>query len=121
VALGTFAEQVVKRRLEQIDGVAQAAVTGAPVREVRVEADPDRLDGLGLSLGDVARAVAAANRSAPSGGVRRGQSRFPLRAMSELATAQELADVPVRVSGGSSAVWLRDVARVVDGVRARES
>src|SRR5690554_1973488 len=37
-----LAETVFRRRLEQLDGVAQAAVSGGLDREIRVEVDPER-------------------------------------------------------------------------------
>src|SRR5690606_33995651 len=52
-ALKELAESVFKRRLEQIDGVAQAAVTGGLEREVHVEVDPARLESFGLTIGDI--------------------------------------------------------------------
>ena len=52
-AIARLAEQVLARRLEQIDGVASVAVTGVPEDEIRVELDPARLRALGLTTGDV--------------------------------------------------------------------
>src|SRR3712207_5872251 len=51
--LKELAEAVFKRRLEQIDGVAQAAVTGGMEREIHVEVDARRLESFGLTLDDV--------------------------------------------------------------------
>jgi len=42
-----LAETVFRRRLEQLDGVAQAAVTGGLDREIQVEVDPGLLDAYG--------------------------------------------------------------------------
>ena len=41
-----LAENVVKRRLEQIDGVALAAVTGGTDRQIRVEVDREVVESL---------------------------------------------------------------------------
>ncbi|HET9439337.1 MAG TPA: efflux RND transporter permease subunit, partial [Longimicrobiales bacterium] len=43
VALKELSETVFRRRLEQLDGIAQAAVTGGLDREIQVEVDPARL------------------------------------------------------------------------------
>ena len=45
-----LAETVFRRRLEQLDGVAQAAVTGGLDREIQVEVDPALLDAYGLTI-----------------------------------------------------------------------
>ncbi|HEX8905975.1 MAG TPA: efflux RND transporter permease subunit, partial [Longimicrobiaceae bacterium] len=128
--LKELAEAVFKRRLEQIDGVAQASVTGGVEREVHVEVDPGVLESHGLTLDDVADALAQANASAPGGTVRRGRYRYSLRTLGELQSVDEIASVPVhRAAAASPAdsaalpgqVLVRDVARVEDGFRERES
>ncbi len=106
------AEQVLARRLEQLDGVASVAVTGVPEDEIRVELDPARLRTLGLTPDDVVQAIQAANVSAPGGTIRRGQFRFSVRALTELRRIEEFADIPVGPSARRSAVRLRDIGSV---------
>jgi hydrophobic/amphiphilic exporter-1 (mainly G- bacteria), HAE1 family len=62
-----LAENVIRRRLEQLDGVAQAAVTGGLDREIQVVVDPERLEAYRLTMGQVATAIDRANHSAPGG------------------------------------------------------
>jgi HAE1 family hydrophobic/amphiphilic exporter-1 len=152
--LKELAEAVFRRRLEQIDGVAQASVTGGMEREIHVEVDPGVLEAHGLSIGDVSRALDEANASAPGGSIRRGRYRYSLRTLGELQTVADIAEVPVRRQGGAGAggaggaggtggtggtggsdagasgagqdalagqLLVRDVARVEDGFRERES
>jgi HAE1 family hydrophobic/amphiphilic exporter-1 len=131
--LKELAEAVFKRRLEQIDGVAQAAVAGGVEREIHVEVDPRRLEAYGVTLDDVSRALKEANASAPGGTIRRGRYRYSLRTLGEFQDVAEIGQVPVRKpdagsgdqagEGGGvvSQVRLRDVARVEDGFRERES
>ncbi len=111
LATARLAEQVLARRLEQLDGVASVAVTGAPEEEIRVELDPAKLRGLGLTPGDVVTAVQAANASAPGGTIRRGQFRFSVRALTELRSLEEFGAIPVTRSGGPS-VRLADIGKV---------
>ena len=127
-----LAETVFRRRLEQLDGVAQAAVTGGLDREIQVEVDPRLLDSYGLSIADVSQALAAANVSAPGGTILQGRYRYPLRTLGEFQTVEEIERVivssgPPGGGGGGSAVTdqrvvrLSDVARVIDGFAERES
>jgi HAE1 family hydrophobic/amphiphilic exporter-1 len=90
-----LAETVFRRRLEQLDGVAQASVTGGLDREIQVEVDPRLLDAYGLSLGQVSQALDAANVSAPGGTIRQGRYRYPLRTLGEFRTVEEIRDVVV--------------------------
>jgi HAE1 family hydrophobic/amphiphilic exporter-1 len=131
--LKELSEAVLKRRLEQIDGVAQALVTGGVEREVHVEVDPRALESYGLTIDDVSTALAQANASGPAGYVRRGRYRYSLRTLGELQTVDEIAAVPVRRAvtppgPGANAdaplpgqVLVRDVAHVEDGFQERES
>ncbi|HSJ26293.1 MAG TPA: efflux RND transporter permease subunit [Longimicrobiales bacterium] len=121
-----LAESVFRRRLEQIDGVAQAAVTGGLEREIHVDVDAGRLESYGITIDQIATALAQANASSPSGTIRRGQFRYALRTMGELQTVDEIGDVVVaqrNVASGrpEGRVLLRDIARVEDGFRERES
>ncbi|MEX0893023.1 MAG: efflux RND transporter permease subunit [Gemmatimonadota bacterium] len=132
-ALKDLSETVFRRRLEQIDGVAQASVTGGLEREIQVTVDPVRLAGYGLTVQDVAARVAAANAPSASAIVRHGNFDFSLRTLGELVAVPEIEDVVVAIRPTSSQnvpgnaprpdgrVLLRDVATVVDGFRERET
>ncbi len=135
-----LAETVFRRRLEQLDGVAQASVTGGLDREIQVEVDPRLLDAYGLTIEQVSHALAQANVSAPGGTILQGRYRYPLRTLGEFRTVEEIADVVVARQGASTGqegatdptssasarggvrlVRLRDIGRVVDGFAERES
>ena len=99
--LAQLSETVLKRRLEQLDGVSLAAVTGAPERELRVVVDPDRLQAHGLSLSDITSALDQANYSAPGGMIRRGRFQYSLRTMGQFTDVDQLREVTVGPEGGS--------------------
>jgi len=122
--LKDLSETVFKRRLEQIDGIAEAALTGGLEREIHVEVDPRLLETFGLTVEDVSRALDAANQSAPGGTVRRGRYRYALRTLGEFQSVDEISNVPIgRLNAGTGGglVLLRDVADVSDGFKDRES
>ena len=140
--LKELSEAVFKRRLEQIDGVAQAAVTGGVEREIQVEVDPRLLESYGLTIEDIARALKEANASAPGGTIRRGRYRYALRTLGEFQTVAEIGEVAVRRQNGGgqgngqgggndpngqddgaagAEIRLNDVAKVTDGFQERES
>jgi hydrophobic/amphiphilic exporter-1 (mainly G- bacteria), HAE1 family len=132
-----MAETVFRRRLEQLDGVAQAAVTGGLDREIQVEVDPRLLDSYGLTIAQISSALDQANVSAPGGTILQGRYRYPLRTLGEFQTVDEIAGVVVARqaigagsgAGGSSGapsegyrvVRLSDVATVIDGFADREA
>jgi HAE1 family hydrophobic/amphiphilic exporter-1 len=125
-ALKDMAEQVFKRRLEQIDGIAQAAVAGGLEREIHVEVDPRLLQAYEIEIDQIISAIDAANESAPGGTIRRGRYRYALRTIGEFQSVEEIGRVPLTRGTGdtstvSGVVRLSDVAVVTDGFKERES
>jgi len=123
-ALKDLTESVFKRRLEQIDGIAEAALAGGLEREIHVDVNPRSLEAFGFTMDQVVRALDAANQSAPGGTIRRGRYRYALRTLGEFQSVEEIGSVPLgRGEGGSGngLVLLRDVAAIEDGFREQES
>ncbi|HEX6631636.1 MAG TPA: efflux RND transporter permease subunit, partial [Gemmatimonadaceae bacterium] len=136
-SLKDLAEAVIKRRFEQVDGIAQAAVVGGLEREIAVEVNPQLLDSYGVTIEQVSAALDAANQNAPGGTIRRGRYRYALRTLGEFQAVSDIGEVVVArrtgqdgrdgQDGGSAAaasggtVFLRDVATVTDGFKERES
>ena len=119
-----LAETVFRRRLEQLDGVAQASVTGGLDREIRVEVEPNLLDSYGLTLAQVSAALERANVSAPGGTILQGRYRYPLRTLGEFQSVEEIEDVVLArqtLESGTRVVRMADVGRVVDGFAERET
>jgi HAE1 family hydrophobic/amphiphilic exporter-1 len=119
--LRDLADAVFKRRLEQLDGVALAAITGGPVREIQVVVRPDLLQVHGVTVGEITEALDRANYSAPGGTIRRGRFRYSLRTLGEFQGVSELQDVVVARPSGGGVVRLRDVATVAEGEAERET
>jgi hydrophobic/amphiphilic exporter-1 (mainly G- bacteria), HAE1 family len=119
-----LAENVFRRRLEQLDGVAQAQVSGGLEREIHVEVDLDLLEANGLTLQQVAQALDVANRASAGGTILEGRTRYPLRTLGEFRTVAEIADVvvadPRGATGSRRTIRVQDVARVVDGFADRD-
>ena len=127
-SLRDLAESVFKRRLEQIEGIAEAAIAGGFEREIHVEVDPRRLESYGFTVQDVLGALDGANQSAPGGTILRGRYRYALRTLGEFQTVEEIERVPLgldaRGAGDSATtgvVLVGDIARVEDGFQDRES
>ncbi len=129
------AERIFRRRLEQLDGVAQAAVTGGLDRQIQVNVEQDLVEANGLTLEQVSGAIGQANYSARGGTILRGRYRYPLRTLGEFQTVDQIKDVVVGqqdMGGGGRSrqdgddepafrqIRVADVATVVDGFKERE-
>jgi HAE1 family hydrophobic/amphiphilic exporter-1 len=65
--LRKIADDIVKERLQQLDGVGDVYVMGGSDREIQVRVDPRKLDAYGLTLDQVLSAVNSANTNTPGG------------------------------------------------------
>jgi len=115
-----LAENVVKRRLEQIDGVALAAVTGGSDRQIRVEVDREIVESLGITLQEIQRALASANAVSMGGNINRGRFQWYLRPVGDFQSVEDIEKVVV-ARRGERLVTVADVGEVVDGYRERDN
>ena len=105
--------------LARVSGVGTVSVQGAPSREIQVYCDPNKLQAYGLSVSTLSSIIAMENRNLPSGNIDIGSESFNLRVQKEFTDPSELLDIVVANVGGR-AIYLRDVATVVDGQQERE-
>ena len=109
----------VSTPLARVNGVGTVSVSGAPGREIQVYCDPSKLQAYGMSISTIAAVISAENRNLPSGNIDIGSETYTLRVHQEFSDPSELLDIVVGAYGGR-AVYLRDVATVVDGRQERE-
>ncbi|HSB99608.1 MAG TPA: efflux RND transporter permease subunit, partial [Burkholderiaceae bacterium] len=100
--------------LKRVPGTREVTTIGGPGRAVRVEVDPSRLSGAGVTVADVRRALQAANVGAPVGELLAGDRATDIEAGPYLRDAREVGELMVGVRNGRP-VFLQDVATVVDG------
>lgn len=112
--IAEVAEALIKRRLEQQEGVAQASILGAPTREIRIALNPEAMNALGLNIPDIARELASQNLLLSGGSIRQGNYRLPLRLEGELKTPSDIANAIVGRAKDSRAILLKDIAAVSD-------
>ncbi len=118
--LKELAEELIKPRLEQIEGVGSAEITGGVERQIQVEADPRKLTLYGLTIDDVARRVDAFNRNLQGGTIRKGTFKYALRVVGEFESLGEIGEIGLLVTKEGGVVRLRDVATVSDGIAERQ-
>ncbi|MGN0201622.1 MAG: efflux RND transporter permease subunit [Candidatus Cryptobacteroides sp.] len=100
--------------LGRVNGVGTISVSGAPSREILVYCDPNKLESYGLTISGISQIIAAENKNIPSGNIDIGRETFTLRVEKEFKDPSELNDIVVSTKDGH-VVYLKDVARVVDG------
>lgn len=111
-ALSWFVDDRVARAILQVPGVGRFERVGGVDREVRVEVDPVRLAGMGVTAADVSRALRSMQQENSGGGGEISGGKQAVRVIATAHDASELAALPVVVGGRS--VRLDQVATVQD-------
>lgn len=119
LGLDKILDDKVTTPLSRVKGVGTVSVSGAPTREIQVYCDPNKLQAYGLSIGTVSNIIAYENRNIPSGSIDIGSESFSLRIQKEFKDPSELLDVVLSYKDGN-AVYLRDVATIIDGQQEKE-
>ena len=117
-ALEKILDDKLATPLARVSGVGTVSVAGAPQREIQVYCDPNKLEAYGLTVAGISSTIAAENRNIPSGSIDIGSNSYALRVEQEFTNADEMLDIVVGHANGKT-IYLRDVARVVDGVEER--
>jgi HAE1 family hydrophobic/amphiphilic exporter-1 len=118
--LTAIAKDVVKQRLQAINGVGSVDIVGGQEREFHVWIDPQRLDSFGLAPGDVASALAAQNVEIPGGRLDSGATELSIKTRGQVHSAEGLGNIIITAAAGAP-VRIRDVARVEDGEQESRS
>ncbi|HEY1910410.1 MAG TPA: efflux RND transporter permease subunit [Vicinamibacterales bacterium] len=109
-----YADKVLRRQLESVNGVGQVLVLGGRQRQINVWLDSDRLRAQNLTVNDVARALQSQNIEIPGGRVDQGPQSLTLRTRGRVQTIAEFNDIVIREKDGHP-VRVSEVARVEDG------
>ncbi|MCB9357880.1 MAG: efflux RND transporter permease subunit [Calditrichaeota bacterium] len=118
--LFTFVDEVIRPRLEQVEGVGQVVITGAEEREIQIAVDPGQLKSHGLSLADFNQYLAADNLDVPAGKVYSESQDYAIRLSGKYSTLAEIERTRLPLPDGT-AIYLRDVATVTDTIKSERS
>jgi hydrophobic/amphiphilic exporter-1 (mainly G- bacteria), HAE1 family len=120
VELTTWAEQVFKKRLENVRGVGSVTLVGATRRAINIDLDPSAMEALGVTTEQINTAVRNENQDLPVGTLKTGEAERVVQVLSRLQNPKDFENIIVARRGGQ-AVRLGQVARVSDGTQEVES
>lgn len=108
--------------LARVSGVGTVSISGLPEREIQILCDPYKLEAYGISIETLGQIIANENRNVPAGSIDIGSNVYSMRVQKEFTDVNEMLNLVVGYSNGA-AVYLRDVARIIDAPeeRAEES
>ena len=104
----------IETDIKRVPGTREVTTIGGPGRAVRVDMDPARMAGVGVTVQELRQALQSANLGLPVGELLGGNRSVAIEAGPYLANARDVAELVVSVRGGKP-VFLKDVAEVSDG------
>ena len=111
---------LIKKRIETINGVGAINVQGSEEREIQIRLDKEKLASYGLTTAEVLDSLRSENMAVPGGKVSSGDGEITLRTAGEVAQVADFASLPVARREGIQ-LYVKDVAGVVDGTKERDS
>lgn len=118
--LSWFVDDVVKRALQGVRGVAQVERIGGVEREILVSLDPDRLKAAGLTALDVSRRLRGTNVDLAGGRAEIGKNDQAIRTLAGAKTLNDLAGTMISLPSGGE-IRLDDLGTVTDTIADRRT
>lgn len=114
--LTDYVRDVIKPRLEQVDGVGSINILGGVEREVNIALDSVLMKKYGISPAQVSDRIRQENLNFPSGNIKTSTSEITIRTTSAFTTAEQVANVSIRLNSGRT-VLISDLGQVIDGTK----
>ena len=114
--LSVYAKNVLKRKLETIDGVGSIVIGGEQERNIRVNLDFDRMSAFGITVQDIIMAFRNEHIKLPGGFLIDNSKEDLLKLDLESHNVEEIEDIIVTYDR-NRAIKIKDIAEVKDDVR----
>jgi len=118
--LSTYVDEVLKEKLQRINGVGDVQLYGLQLRQVRVWLDSGKLHAYGLSASDVMGALQRQNVELPGGRIESLSKEYTIKVKGEFLHVPDFNDLVIAYDKGAP-IRLRDVGKAEDGMEERRS
>lgn len=120
--LKRLCDREIKSMIQQAPGTGSVQILGGLDEEILIEPEPHKLGVYSIPLQSIAQAVQSTNTEIPAGSIEQGTTEYIVKTESMIKKASDIGDIPLFTGeGSSSAVFIRDVARVTTTTADRNS
>lgn len=120
VELTKVAEDIVSPALERVNGVASVSIDGGVTEEIRITANPQRLQAYGVGFDQIINQVMMENRNVTGGTIEEGLREHTVRITGEFTSVEDIQELMLTGTQGA-VVRLGDLAKVEKTLKDRES
>ncbi len=124
VELTNWADQVLKKRLENVRGAGAVTLVGGTRREINLYLNPQAMESLGVTADQVVNAVRSENQDLPIGAIRSLTQERVVKIDARIKRPEDFGKIIVARkigANGGAAITLDQVARVSDGAQEVDS
>ena len=124
VELTNWADQVLKKRLENVRGVGSVSLVGGSKREINIYLNPQAMEALGITADQVASAVRNENQDLPVGAIRSLAQERIVKIDARMKRPEDFGKIIVARksgTGGGAAITVDQVATIRDGSQEVDS
>jgi multidrug efflux pump len=118
-SLKKYAE-LAKDKIESLPSVTRVDMVGALDREIQVNLDLTAIGAAGITMDDVSRAIQYENMRISGGNIDLDNMQRSLGVSGEFKSVSDIENIVIR-SGTGATLYLKDVAKIVDGFKEKES
>ncbi|MEE9226401.1 MAG: efflux RND transporter permease subunit, partial [Acidobacteriota bacterium] len=119
IRLRYVAEEVIKKDLESVEGLAAIKINGGLEEEIQVDVDEGKLFALGVGISAVTESLSRDNVNLVGGSLYEDEARYLVRTNNEFQGVGDIMET-VLTGEGNRKVYVRDIARVYRGHKERE-
>ncbi|QNF34673.1 efflux RND transporter permease subunit [Adhaeribacter swui] len=109
-------EDRIQPQLAKVQGVGQITLVGGEEREIKVNVNPEKLRGYGLSLNQVTQAIITANQDYPTGKIETTEEQYNIRMAAKFTSLDQIRNLIVFTNPNGSQVRVGDIAEVQNGI-----
>lgn len=120
VELTNWADQVLKKRLENVRGVGSVTLVGGTRREINIYLNPQAMEAFGVSATQVVDAVRNENQALPVGSVRSLEQDRVVQVDARMERPEDFGKIIIMRKGGAP-IRVEQVATVNDGAEEIDS
>jgi HAE1 family hydrophobic/amphiphilic exporter-1 len=120
VEMTNWADQVLKKRLENVRGVGSVSLVGGTKREINLYLNPQAMESLGISADQVVNAVKTETQDLPVGSLRSLQQDRVIQIQGRMLRPEDFGQIIV-ARKNTTPIRLNQVATVNDGAQEVES
>ncbi len=118
--LTTRADQTIRKQYQTLTGVGQVNLVGGTKREIQIQLNPDAMRSFGVGADQVIAALKEDNLELPAGSIVVRSVEQQVQIKGRLAKPQDFERIVVS-KRGNTAIYLGQIAKVIDGEAERES